>query len=73
MLCSFTHYFDIAGGPIPYDGIQIQETVTVPSSLTVVYSLLATGGIILGVVCLVFNFIFRGRKWVATYINPHYK
>jgi hypothetical protein len=31
-------------------------------SLTVIFIVLATAGIVLAVVCLVFNFIFRERK-----------
>lgn len=52
----------LAGGPIPYDGIPLVEIVTVAVPLTVVYSLLATGGIVLVVVCLFFNFLCRDTK-----------
>ena len=33
-------------------------------SLTVIFSILATAGIVFAVACLAFNFIFRKKKWV---------
>ncbi len=53
-------------GLIPYDGVPIEETVTVNVSLTVIYTLMATAGIIFTIICLSFNFIFRDRKYVLS-------
>ncbi len=53
-------------GLVPYDGVPIEETVTVNVSLTVIYTLMATAGIIFTIICLGFNFIFRDRKCVLS-------
>ena len=50
---------------IPYDGVPENETVTVHISATVTLGVLATCGIIMTVVFLIFNFVFRERKWVV--------
>jgi len=42
--------------------------VTVAISITVIFSILATAGIVFAVVCLVFNYIFRNKKLVIHYI-----
>ena len=55
----------LPGGVIPYDGIPLEEVVSVHPSLTVIFSILATAGIAFAVACLVFNFIFGNRKYVA--------
>ena len=47
---------------IPNDGIPIEEVVTVSISLTVVYVILATAGLVFAVVCLLFNLIYRQKK-----------
>ena len=39
--------------------------VSVHLSVTVIFSILATAGIAFAVVCLIFNCIFRNRKYVA--------
>lgn len=49
-------------GGIPYDGRPREITETVDVSLTVIFIVLATAGIILAIICLIFNFIFRERK-----------
>ena len=52
------HY---AGG-VPYDGSRVTVLVTVSLSLTIVYYLIATAGIILTIAFCVFNFAFRKTK-----------
>ena len=52
----------LPGGLIPYDGVPTEKEVSVDLSLTVIFSVLATAGIVFAVVCLVFNFIFRDKK-----------
>ncbi len=52
-------------GLIPYDGVPIEEIVTVAVPLTVIYSAFASAGIIFAVVCLIFNFIFRKNAYVS--------
>ena len=39
--------------------------MSVHLSVTVIFSILATAGIAFAVVCLIFNFTFRNRKYVA--------
>ena len=50
------------GGLIPYDGVPIEEDVTVALPLTVIVILLATAGIAFTIACLIFNFVFREKK-----------
>ena len=51
-------------GESPYDGVPTEKEVSVDLSLTVIFSILATAGIVFAVTCLAFNFIFRNKKWV---------
>ncbi len=60
----FCVYLCYPDGLVPYDGVPIEEIETVAVPLTVIYTLLATAGIIFAIVCLVFNFVFRQRKLV---------
>ena len=53
--------YDNVGGT-PYDGRPIKIIEAVDISLTVIFIALATAGIVLAIVCLIFNFIFRERK-----------
>ena len=46
----------------PYDGTPVEIPVTVDISLTVVFIVLSTTGIVFTIICLAFNFIFRDRK-----------
>ena len=46
----------------PYDGTPVEIPVTVDISLTVVFIVLSTTGIVFAIICLAFNFIFRDRK-----------
>ena len=50
-------------GGIPYDGSRVPIERHVSTEVTVVLSILATGGIAFSVVCLFFNFAFRNRKY----------
>ena len=56
----FSHY--LPGGLIPYDGVPLQEQVSVDLSLTIVFAILATAGIVFAVACFAFNCIFRNKK-----------
>ncbi len=49
-------------GLVPYDGVPIEEIETVAVPLTVIYSFLATAGIIFAIVCLVFILALRKKK-----------
>ncbi|XP_064388319.1 gamma-aminobutyric acid type B receptor subunit 1-like isoform X2 [Halichondria panicea] len=49
---------------IPYDGKLVSVIVTVSTPLAVVYYLFATAGIILTLVCCVFNYAYRKTKIV---------
>ena len=43
----------------------MEEVVSVHLSLTVIFSILNTAGIAFAVACLIFNCMFRNRKYVA--------
>jgi hypothetical protein len=47
---------------IPYDGTPVEIIETVDISLTVIFTVLSTIGIVFTIVCLAFNFIFKDRK-----------
>ena len=47
---------------IPHDGIPEEEIVTIHTSVTVIFVLLASAGVVFTVACLLFNFVFRKRK-----------
>ena len=49
-------------GGVPYDGTPTAVIETVHISLTVIFTVLSTIGIVFTIVCLVFNFVFRDRK-----------
>lgn len=50
---------------IPYDGIPFEEVVTLHVSVTVIFLLLASAGMVFTVVCLIFNFAFRNRRLIV--------
>ncbi len=54
----------LPGGQIPYDGVPVEEIETVAVPLTVIYSILSIAGIIFAIVCLMFTFILRNKKYV---------
>ena len=49
-------------GEIPYDGKPILLQATVKLWITVMFSILASVGIVFSVACLIFNFVFRNAK-----------
>ena len=49
-------------GGVPYDGTPTAVIETVHISLTVIFTVLSTIGIVFTIVCLAFNFVFRDRK-----------
>ena len=59
-------FFCLSVDGIPYDGVPKDETVTVHIAVTVTLSVLATCGIIMTIVFLIFNFGFRKRKWAQS-------
>ena len=61
MKCHACFFFATDG--IPNDGLQIEEVVTVSVALTGVYVILATAGLVFAVGCLLFNIIFRQRRY----------
>ena len=61
LLLIFGNINSVIGGT-PYDGVPIEVLETVDLSLTVIFIVLSTFGIVLAIVCLIFNFIFRERK-----------
>lgn len=68
------HNFSITDG-VPYDGVPENEVVTVHTSVTVIFVLMATAGLIFTILCLIFNFVFRKRKlvfvhWTCDFLLP---
>jgi len=56
--CFYGHVTD----GVLYDGVPLEQVVTVHTSVTVIIIFLACCGIILTAACLIFNFVFRNRK-----------
>ena len=52
----------ITGGA-PYDGRARNRTSTAHYALTSIYSIAAIAGIIYAVICLVFNTVFRNKRY----------
>ena len=48
---------------VPYDGVPTKKLVSIHPSLTVIFSILATCGIVFAVVCLFLNIHFRNKRW----------
>ena len=48
---------------IPNDGIPTEEVVIVSVALTVIYVILATAGLVFAVGCLLFNILFREKRY----------
>ena len=48
---------------IPHDGIPLEEDVTIHLALTILISIFVAAGLTFSVVCLVFNIVFRQRKY----------
>lgn len=48
----------------PIDGLPETKIVTVHTSLVVICVVLATGGLLLDIICLIFNFVFREKKLI---------
>lgn len=61
--------FPMLDGLVPYDGVPTEEYVTVGVPVTVVYILLSVIGIIFAVLCLIFNFVYRNKRYK---INFHF-
>lgn len=53
----------ISAGNTPYDGVPNQEIATMTLTTTIIFDVLATFGIILSLVCLVFTLAFRKRRY----------
>ena len=47
---------------IPYDGVPINQIVSIHVAVSVIFFVLATVGIAFAVFCIIFNFIFRNKK-----------
>ena len=47
---------------VPHDGVKKEEIVGVHVSVTVIFILLASAGVIFAAACLIFNFVFRKRR-----------
>ena len=55
--------FPILDGLVPYDGVPDEEYITVGVPVTVVYIILSVIGIIFAVLCLIFNFVYRNKRY----------
>ena len=68
----YAHMHYLSGG-VPYDGIPTKDISTVSVALVAVIYVCAAAGVIFAVVCLVFNFIFRKKKYVSYSVSlAHY-
>ena len=47
---------------VPYDGVPMESIVSLHVSLTVIFSVLATCGIVFALVCITLNTHFRDKK-----------
>ena len=68
-----TGSFYVAIGSIPYDGVARKEILTVHPALTSIIMILACAGVLFTVACLIFNFIFRSRKWAKDLGSFYYR
>lgn len=59
--CTTMHFFGTDG--IPPDGTPISVINTFKLELVVIFDILAIFGIAFAIACLLFNIIFRNRKW----------
>lgn len=55
--------FPMLDGLVPYDGVPDEEYITVGVPVTVVYIILSVIGIIFAVLCLIFNFVYRNKRY----------
>jgi len=53
---------------IPYDGVATSTVVSIHLSVTIIFSILATGGIVFAIVCAILSLNFRKKKWVWFYL-----
>ena len=54
------HYPPLGG--VPFDGTPREKLQTVHLSVTVIFVVLSSAGIVFAVICVIFNFIFREKK-----------
>ena len=52
---------------MPYDGMPIRVIDTAMAPITVIIDLLAVAGIVFAIVCAIFNFAFRKKRFVIQY------
>ena len=55
-------YYNVTG-LVPYDGVARNETVSIHPAITGVSIVLASLGILFGIGCLIFNFIYRKKRY----------
>ena len=55
-------YYTHTDGEIPYDGVPKSAHITIQTTVTVLYSMLASAGLVFSVACLVFNFMARNSR-----------
>ena len=55
---------DYYAGFIPYNGSPREELVTILVPITIEFSFLNIGGIACAITCLIFNIVFRNRKYM---------
>ena len=54
---------------ISFDGIPITTVMVYPVPMIAVFDFLATVGVIFTVICLLFNFRFRKKRYVLAYMS----
>ena len=62
---SFTvhlHFSSSTDNLVPYDGVPVEEDVTIALFVTVIFFILATAGVLFATVCLILNYINRNKR-----------
>ena len=49
-------------GGVPYDGFPDERIHQTPLPIVIIYSIMATVGLIFAITCLVFNVVFRQKR-----------
>lgn len=54
---------------VPYDGSARDIVHPIALPLVIIYDVLASAGVLLAVACLVFNIVFRNKKYVQVLLK----
>ena len=54
--------YQLIKGGVPYDGFPDERIHQTPLPIAIIYSIMATVGLIFAITCLVFNVVFRQKR-----------